>query len=120
MKETERMQEIVRYLQGGEVSNPNGQHVHVHYHQAPVDTRPVDQNAGQNVLERYTPYFIVGLFGCIILAIVAAVVVIAAPALMAIAAAGVGMVLAVAVGCIAVSAAVRNMRETPRKEKRKK
>lgn len=46
-----------------------GQHVHVHHHYAApvIDTSPVQQNQGQSVLEKYTPYFMVFLGGMIIL-----------------------------------------------------
>lgn len=75
----ERLNEIQEYLRanpttppggypGGVVADGGGQHVHIHYHQAPYNTEPVEQNKGQKVLERYAPYFVMFLGGFIIVA----------------------------------------------------
>lgn len=66
----DRLNEIVKYLGENPTATgvPGGQHVHIHYHQAPVNTEPVNQNPGQSVLEKYTPYYIMALGGFVILA----------------------------------------------------
>lgn len=63
-----RVDAITEYLQ--QMPTGSGEvHMHVHHHYpAPAqDLRPVDQNPGQNVLERYTPYFLVLLGGMVII-----------------------------------------------------
>jgi len=66
----DRLNEIVQYLgqNPGATEVPGGQHVHIHYHQAPVNTAPVDQNPGQSVLEKYAPYYVMFLGGLVIIA----------------------------------------------------
>jgi hypothetical protein len=105
-RETGRTAEIVQYLKQQEVlpylTDPGTTEVHLHFHQAPqapavpADNRPVDQNPGQGVLERYAPYFVLGLFGCIVLAIVAVVVTMLAQTLLVVAGCAVALVMAVA------------------------
>lgn len=76
-----------------------GKEVHYHFHQAPVDTAPVDQNPGQSVLDRYTPYFILLLGGVVILAIVAVIAVVLLPMIVTVL-----IALAVCIGAVAVLA----------------
>lgn len=114
-EDRKRMNEITTYLQKDiAVRDGTGQAgaVHVHYHAAPVviDPRPVDQNPGQSMLEKYVPYFIVLLGGVVIFACLAVVLIMIAPVLMGLMAMAVGILIAVAVSAIAVSAAIRGMR----------
>lgn len=80
-----------------------GQHVHVHHHYAPApvhqDTRPVDQNPGQSVLDKYAPYFVLLLGGVVILAIVGVIAAILVPMIVTML-----IALAVCIGAIAVLA----------------
>lgn len=69
------------------------QHIHVHYHQAPYSTEPVEQNKGQSVLEKYTPYFMVFLGGFII--------VVGGTVVLMFVFTAIAMVLLVLLGCIA-------------------
>lgn len=110
-----RMAELVEYVQGEIVSRGNdlGQtKIEIHYHAAPVviDTKPVDQNAGEAVLAKYTPYFIVLLEGAVILAIVGVITVLLIPALMAM----VTMIAVVMVGFSVAALAVAGMAKSLR------
>lgn len=91
----DRLNEIVKYLgqNPGATEVPGGQHVHIHYHQAPVNNAPVDQNPGQSVLEKYAPYYVLFLGGIVIIA--------GAAVVMMFAFAAVAMVLLVLLGVIA-------------------
>lgn len=79
----ERLNEIIKYLGENPATPdaPGGQQVHLHFHQAPVSTAPVDQNPGQTVLEKYTPYFVMFLGGIVIIAGAAVVMMFAFAAL---------------------------------------
>jgi hypothetical protein len=121
--DSKRMNEIMEYVQADvarrETVGAAGGEVHIHYHAAPVviDPAPVNQNPGQSVLDKYTPYFLVLLGGTIILAIVALVLVLLAPVLMAIMATVVGSLLAVGVVAIAISGSLRNVKQASMDEK---
>lgn len=87
-------------------SNPpattdHGQHVHIHHHYAPapVPSGPVDQNPGQSVLDRYAPYFVLLLGGCVILAIAAVIAAIIIPMIVTLL-----ISVAVCIGAVAVLA----------------
>jgi hypothetical protein len=95
----DRLNEIVRFL-GENPTPPPGapvtagdQHVHIHYHQAPVNTAPVDQNPGQSVLEKYAPYYVMFLGGLVIIA--------GATVILMFAFAAVAMILLVLLGVVA-------------------
>jgi len=107
----QRLGELTEYLRTQPLTNTDqGQHVHIHYHQAPASTAPVDQNPGQSVLDKYTPYFILLLAGCVILAIVAVIAVILLPMVVTMLIAVAVCLGAVAVLALAVSGSLRNMR----------
>lgn len=112
--DSQRMNEIMQYVQADVARRETaGGEVHVHFHAAPVvsDPAPVAQNPGQDVLAKYTPYFIVLLGGSIILAIVAVVLVMLAPVLMAIMATVVGSLAMIAVVAVAISGSLRNLKQ---------
>jgi choline-glycine betaine transporter len=112
----QRMAELVEYVHGEIVSR--GDHgtpkIEVHYHAAPVviDTTPVEPNAGDRVLAKYTPYFIVLLGGAVILAIVGVVTVLLVPVLMAMVTMIAVVMLGFAVAMIAVAGSVKSLRQS--------
>jgi hypothetical protein len=116
-----RMTAIQKYLAENPSLKETPGGVHIHFHNGPViqDPQPVEQNPGMKVLERYTPYLVIGALCCVPVGGLALVVVLMVPAILALTAMVVGSLLAVAVCAIAVSAAIRNMREVPAKGKRK-
>lgn len=93
----DRLDEISKYFS----ANPTppepvgGQHIHVHHHYAApvISTEPMNQNPGQSVLEKYTPYFMVFLGGLVIIA--------GATVILMFAFAAVAMILLVLLGCLA-------------------
>jgi hypothetical protein len=94
-------------------------HIHHHYAAPVIDTAPVNQNPGQNVLDRYVPYFFVLLGGLVITGGLAVIAVILAPVLIAVLGSVVALVIAAAaaVGAVAVlmigsAAAIKSLRET--------
>lgn len=89
-------------------------HVHHHYAAPVIDNRPVEQNPGQEVLERYAPYFILLLGGLVILAIVAVVLVLLAPVLMTMMVTVMVVAVCLVVLVIAVAGSVKALRETPK------
>lgn len=100
-------------------------HVHHHYAAPVIDTRPVDQNPGQDVLDRYVPYFIVLLGGLIIMSGLVVVLVMVTPVLVAILGSVVAVVIAAAaaLGAVAVlmggmAVLSRSARQDPKKDKR--
>lgn len=113
----QRMAELAEYVRGEIVSRGGdlGQtKIELHYHAAPVkiDTAPVDASAGDAVLAKYTPYFIVLLGGVVILACVGVVTVLLLPALLTM----VTMIAVVmggfAVMSIAVAASVKSLKQS--------
>lgn len=117
MSDRERMNELAEYVQreivsrgavGGETK------IELHYHAAPVviDTTPVEPNAGDALLAKYTPYFVLLLGGVVILACVGVIAVLLVPALMAM----VTMIAVVMGGfalcSVAVAASVRSLRQS--------
>jgi len=134
MSEDPRLAELTEYARreveqrrAAGLVPPGATEVHVHYHQAPVTSGPVDQNPDTDVLAKYTPYFIVGLYGVIICGAVVGLGVLLVPVIMGILGSLVALVLSVAAatGAVAVlmlggSAAIRNMRETPKTGRRRK
>jgi hypothetical protein len=105
---------------------PGEIHIHHHYAAPVISTEPVDQNPGQSVLDRYTPYFFVLLGGMVIVGGLAVILVMLAPVLIAIMGSVVALVIAVtaclgavAVMMIGASAAIKALRETPEEPKGK-
>jgi hypothetical protein len=112
-----RMAELAEYVRGEIVSRGGdlGQtKIEVHYHAAPVviDTKPVELNAGDALLAKYTPYFVVLLGGVVVLACVGVITVLLLPALLTM----VTMIAVVmggfALSAVAVSASVRSLRQS--------
>lgn len=112
----ERTAEIARYL-ASEVEKRGAGTVNFNFPQAPP---PAPVLAPQSVLDKYTPYFIVMLMGCIILAIVAVVVVLLAPAIMALMTAVLGVMAGIVALVFAVAAAVKALGKADRDRKAKK
>lgn len=117
----DRMTAIQKYLAENPSVRDTPGGVHIHFHNGPIiqDPQPVDQNPGMKVLEKYTPYLFIGAMCCVPVGGLAFVVTLFIPAILALTAMIVGSLVAVAVCAIAVSAAIRNMREVPAKGKRK-
>ena len=93
-------------------TNDHAQHVHIHHHYAPapVDTAPVvQQNPGQGVLDKYAPYFVLLLGGCVILAIVAVIAAIIIPMIVTMLISVAVCIGAVAVFALAVSGSLGHL-----------
>jgi hypothetical protein len=112
-----------------DVADQGDQVIHIHHHYAApvINTAPVEQNPGRDVLERYTPYFFVLLGGMIIVGGLAVILVLLTPVLTAILGSVVALVLAAAAatGAVAVlmiggAAAIKSLRETPQQSKGKR
>lgn len=117
MSDRERMAELAEYVQREIVSRGAGggeTKIELHYHAAPVviDTKPVEPNAGQDVLAKYTPYFIVLLGGVVILACVGVIAVLLVPALMAMVTMIAVVMGSFALCSVAVAASVRSLRQS--------
>jgi hypothetical protein len=93
------------------VTSDQGQHIHVHHHYAPAPapSGPVDQNPGQSMLDRYTPYFVLMLGGTVILAIVGVIVVLIVPMIVTMLFAVAGCLGALAVLALAVSGSLGHL-----------
>jgi len=117
----DRMAAIQKYLAENPPVRDTPGGVHIHFHNGPViqDPQPVDQNPGMKVLERFTPYLIIGAMCCVPVGGLALLVFLMIPAILATMALIAGCLFAVAICAIATSAAIRNMREVPAKGKRK-
>jgi hypothetical protein len=103
----DRLPELIDYVRGDLARRDaaGDQHVHVHYHQAPAPTGPIEPTrpAGMAALDCYVPYFLMLLGGMIIVAGVGALAIMLLSALVSIMislaiCAGAVAVLAVAVG----------------------
>ena len=113
----QRMAELVKYVRGEIDSRDHTDSVpkiEVHYHAAPVviDTAPVEPNAGDRVLEKYTPYFIVLLGGVVILACVGVVTVLLLPALLTMVTMIAVVMLGFSVATLAVAGSVKSLRQS--------
>lgn len=99
--------ELLAYLaqqQGARATD--GSVVHLHYHAAPEPVnRPATASPAPNVLERYTPYLVLGVFALFGVAAVCAVLVIAGPIIVAVLGSVVAIVIAAAGAVLAVGAA---------------
>ena len=116
-----RMTAIQKYLAENPSLKETPGGVHIHFHNGPVieNPNPVDQNPGQNVLEKYTPHLILGAICCVPVGGLALLTVFFIPTILALTAMIVGFLLALAVCVIAVGFLVKNFKETPTKGKRK-
>lgn len=116
-----RMTAIQKYLAENPSLKDTPGGVHVHFHNGPViqDPQPVNQNPGMTVLEKYTPYLVLGAMCCVPVGGLIIVVIVLIPTILALTAMIVGFLVAVAVCALAVSAAIRNLKEAPSKGKRK-
>lgn len=130
--EDDRLNELVAYtrrdLAARGVVPGDGSEIHVHYH-APAPVAEQKRSSGDELLSRATPYFVLLLGGCIVLAVLAVALLMLTPVLMAIMGGMVSLVIAAAaaLGAVAVlmiggSAAIRNLREThpPAKRRRRR
>lgn len=117
----DRMTAIQKYLAENPSLKETPGGVHIHFHNGPViqDPQPVDQNPGMKVLEKFTPYLVIGAMCCVPVGGLALLVFLMIPAILATMALIVGSLVAVAVCALAVSAAIRNLKEAPSKGKRK-
>lgn len=117
----ERMTAIQKYLAENPSVKDTPGGVHIHFHNGPVveNPNPVDQNPGQNVLEKYTPHLVLGAICAVPVGGLVTLVVVMIPAILALTAMVVGFLLALAVCVIAAAMLVKNVKETPSKGKRK-
>lgn len=113
----DRMNDLAEYVRG-EVAARGGDgpvpKIELHYHAAPVviDPTPVDPNAGDALLRKYTPYFVVMIGGVIVLASVAVIAVMLVPVLMSMVVMIAVVMLGFAVASAAVAATVKSLRQS--------
>jgi hypothetical protein len=110
-----RLAEITDYL-SAELARADGAApgIHVHYHAAPAAPAPAPAEvpAGERMLARLAPYYVLMLGGCIVLAIIGVIAVLLVPAMIALAT-DIAMIMGgFAVACIAVAASVRSLRQS--------
>lgn len=112
----QKMAELVEYMRGEIISRDHTDQpkIELHYHAAPVviDTAPVEPDAGDAVLAKYTPYFIVLLGGVVVLACVGVITVLLIPALMAMVTMIAVVMLGFSVATVAVGASVKSLRQS--------
>jgi hypothetical protein len=116
MEDQNRLPEIVDYFSRNPTlpaDSPGGQHVHVHHHYAaaPAPPPPPEPSRGQRLLDQMVPYFILGIFGMIILTGCAIILFMFAAALVAIVLSVVAGLVAMVLVIAAIAYLVRSMNE---------
>jgi hypothetical protein len=108
-----RLPEIVDYLRANPTPPAGGQHVHIHHHYAPAPAPPPapEPSPGKKLLDDLVPYFVLGLFGMIILTGCCVILFFFAAALVAVILCVVGALVALAVVIAVVAYLVRSMNE---------
>lgn len=116
MEDQNRLPEIVDYFSMNPTppaGGSGGQHVHVHHHYAaaPAPPPPPEPSRGQKLLDQMVPYFILGIFGMIILTGCAIILFMFAAALVAIVLSVVAGLVAMVLVIAAIAYLVRSMNE---------
>lgn len=116
MEDQNRLPEIVDYFSMNPTppaGAPGGQHLHVHHHYeaAPAPPPPPEPSRGQKLLDQMVPYFILGIFGMIILTGCAIILFMFAAALVAIVLSVVTGLVALVLVIAAIAYLVRSMNE---------
>lgn len=117
----DRLAAIQKYLAENPTVKDTPGGIHVHFHNGPVieDPHPVEQNPGMTVLERYTPYLVLGAMCMVPVGGLALVVILFIPTILALTTLMVGSLLSLAAVFFAVSVLAYTMKQPSSKGKRR-